>query len=326
MRFYVLVLVILIASTAIGAEEKKEPLFNYTVDISEQYGLWAYPRFFSPEEPYIDYHIKPAGYTALGGDVTYIPLGLKLGGNLEVDNNVIGKVRRYNALMGITKLYFRVEQGAYAGSAYWSGYHVVGLPRSAEFNYTFTQVDAMYQVGPDGFLGLRYTSFASPVEVVTLKKDSSDSELLYGNSFFDPGYHIKFYSLTIGFDTFRSATAIFNASRQGWDMFISTSDGFGLGQSQLSQQGIKTAKIVNDGKSLADSRFTTGVIQYEIIPGIKYRKETQSYSFSIGVGYGFFGLALFSFSGPPSPDQVSASFSMTTFVRHGPVIKAQWIF
>jgi len=287
--------------------------------ISQQYAQWSYSNIISGggQKSFVDYDIEPALFTAVEGDLAVNSLGLKFGTDLEFDNNAVGRLSRISGLIGFKKLYFRAQSGDYAGTAFWKGQHPSGFSRKADFDYRFRQADAMYYTNKSIYIGLRYTTFQSPVEVY---KDFPRA----GVSFFDPEYKFNYYSFTFGFDTFFQESPFLNYSGEGFDLFIVTNDGFGIGKAKLSNVGEEAGTLIF-GEPYSATEFISAAIQYELALGLKYRKVFDSSRLSIGAGYSFFGMMITSYAKAGGKD-ILTPVVVPGFTRHGPFFRVLLVF
>lgn len=195
-------------------------------------------------------------------------------------------------------------------------------------HHRWTQAEALWFIGRDGFAGLRYVRFSSPVQMVTTvwkagATEANKDTVIYGTSFFEPELKVNATALSLGFDSFARDTAILSPGGRmsGWDLFVSTEDAFGIGRARLSGEGARAAEVVNDGKTLTKEDFAVGMVQYRLTVGIKYRffPGATSSAWAFGLGYAFDGLVLISYAGGPGgPEEVAPNMSLHSFLRHGP--------
>jgi len=289
-------------------------------------------------EPSLFIDMEDSAFTTYQGELLLGKLGLKLGLGVNVDDTLIGKVKRIAGYLNWRGLSLRVQNADLNGTVRWTGTPVAGQPAYATFSDSFLNVDLLYYPGDAGknsdmgmYFGIGYTAYSLPVQLDCLSLSSTGSGEVVGVSpVYQEDMQFGIYSFLFGFDTL--ATAIRTSSTTsgptsipgGFFLWMATQDRFGGGFATISDEGERRVETLNS-RTLVSNRVFTMVVDYELTGGIQYVKRFRRLNVGAGAGYTFGGQMLLSISGMDRGGLESSTDVAATpnlyLAHHGPVVQ-----
>jgi len=294
-------------------------------------------------EPRLLIDMEDSAFTTYQGELLVNKLGLKLGMGVNVDDTLIGKVKRIAGYLNWRGLSLRVQNADLNGTVHWAGNPVAGQPSDATFSDSFLNVDLLYYPAEAGnksdmgmYFGVGYTAYALPVQLDCLSLSSTGSGDVVGVSpVYQEDMQFGIYSFLFGFDTL--ATAIRASSSPssggtgspvvpaGFFLWMATQDRFGGGFATISEEGERRVEAAN-ARKLVSNRVFTMVVDYGLTGGLQYVKRFRRFNIGAGAGYTFGGQMLLSISGMnkgglESPSDVAAPPNLY-LAHHGPIVQA----
>ncbi|PKN01102.1 MAG: hypothetical protein CVU77_07065 [Elusimicrobia bacterium HGW-Elusimicrobia-1] len=292
---------------------------------------------FMSQDKYITLESDPASVTKIEGMLCESKIGLSLGVNMDVDDNLVGEVARTSTYIGLGDTYLRYHKGTHAGRALWNAKAATGQKFPFEFQEEYIHVDAIWWLKKmfggfmPGYVGLGYTSMALPAEVKTLKTQSDLTKQKFAAPFFEPRHTGKYYSFIFGFDTFASSMLFLDTMKEaelpgGFSIFFTASDRFGFGESRLSPEGLAAAREVNPGLEPVTDHFFGAYLENESSIGLRWRGHLGRFYVAAGAGYELMFYSITNFGGAAQKPGDLGFDSSPNMMRHGPIVRfyARW--
>lgn len=278
----------------------------------------------------LKYDFDASTLTTWEGTFSAKRLPLKLGINLQFENNIVGKLYKYAGYLGFKNTYIRFQTGKISGRADWTGGAIPGTSPEFSFNHQYTNIDMLVYLfkilSGTGYIGLGYTSLDAPVQVNTLKTATDQANQEYAVPVFDKALSIKSYSFLFGFDDLRSE-AIRDRSHAGinspgFGFFVASQDRLGFGMCRLSKESILNAEAVNPGLKSVGGDLFSALVEFEGSMGLKWSADIGPGRLIVGAGYEISGAMAANFSGAATnPTELGFDPGLFYF-RHGVVLRA----
>jgi len=269
--------------------------------------------------------------TTWEGTISGKKIPLKLGVNINYQNNLIGKLYKYSGYLGFKNITLRIQTGKLSGTAEWTGSPIANYMSIFLFDYRYTNIDLIKSLGKKrtmpGYWGLGYTSLKVPIQVNTLKTATDQAHQEYGVPVFDKGFSIKAYSFLFGFDIMQNEAIekkfSFGRKRDsGFGFFAATYDKFGLGMSKLNDEAIKKAEEVNPGLKSVGGNLFSALIEYQLSLGPKWSVKIGRTRLIVGMGYEFSGAMVANFSGAAKNSKDLGYDPSLFYYRHGVIFRS----
>ena len=285
------------------------------------------------QKQYLKYDFDASAMTTWEGSISGKKIPLKLGVNIQFEDNLIGKLYKYSGYLGFKKTFIRIQSGKATGNANWTGNVIPNYANAFPFDYTYTNIDLLRNLakksstGMFWYIGLGYTSLKVPIQVNTLITNSDQAHQEYGVPVFDEEFTIHAYSFLFGWDLMQSEAiekrfAIARGKTSGFGFFAATYDKFGLGMSYLTDAAIKKAEEVNpDRKSVGGDLFSA-LVEYQLSLGPKWSTNIGKARLIVGVGYEFSGAMVANFSGAAKNSSDLGYDPSLFYYRHGVIFRA----
>jgi len=283
---------------------------------------------FISNDTYLDEDFNPTALTSYEGALAHNQLGLKLGINALVDNNLVGRLDRFMGWIGKNDYVLRVQKGKLRGHATWNTTLASNEVRDFDFSNDYNAVDLIKEFDEGaGYFGIGYVSLEMPVQVNTLWTDSDRANQHNGVSVYDPDYKMKIYAFLFGFDTMSADVKHKTADTKGkFGFFMSTQDKFGAGTGKISDAAVKSAVELNTGRTPVDPSLTVLYVDYDASMGVQWTKTGERASVGLGLGYNIGGSLFASIGGAADNSTELGYDSSFMLYRHGPMIKAYVAF
>ena len=313
-------------------ESKKSPdnaplIFGISYVPHNSWGVYS----IIGQKQFLKYNFDANSMTTWEGSISGRKIPLRLGVNLQLDNNLIGKVSKFSGYLGFKKIYFRIQTGKLSGTANWTGGIIPNYTSTFPFNYRYTNIDLLKNLGKNklgaGYIGLGYTSLKVPIQVNTLITNSDQAHQEYGIPVFDREFTIKAYSFLFGFDLMQEEalgkkSPIGVGGKPGFGFFVTTQDKFGLGMSYLTDEAISKAEEVNTGRKSVGGDLFSALVEYQGSMGMKWSTNISQARLIIGVGYEVSGAMVGNFSGAAKHSGDLGYDPSLFYFRHGVVFRA----
>lgn len=267
--------------------------------------------------------------TTYEGDLFFKKLKLKIGLDIDVDSNFVGKLERLMGYLNYDIFALRVETSTLKGRAYWLGTAYGGMPAQVSFDNPFVGVDLLYYLAGSGgidYLGIGYSSYRLPVQLDCLVYDTGRQSVWWAPvvSFYEPDMAFQVYSALFGIDTLYEAMAgkgIF-ARSQGLGLWMWTQDRAGAGIAKIGPEAQLWIEAAN-GLPLWSATQITMLVDYNLTLGLQWVGGIGRLRVGLGLGYNIGGQTLTCITpkGPVQTGYVDASPSVYLF-HFGPVFKA----
>ena len=267
--------------------------------------------------------------TTYEGDLFFKKLRLKAGLNVNVDDNLVG---RLNSLMGYINyegFTLRVQNSRLRGTAHWTGANLNGMmPAQASFDNSYTSVDLLHYDGGDLYFGLGYTSYSLPVQLNCLEYNVQRGEVWWPQTgaVYQPDRAFHIYSVLFGLDTLHQALAQTGQSGRAGALgiWMATQDRAGVGLSSISDQARAWVQAANplDVKGLWSAEQIAMLVDYELILGLQWVHALGPVRLGFGLGFEIGGQVVMCVTpkGPVEALYIDASPSVYLF-HYGPVLK-----
>jgi hypothetical protein len=267
--------------------------------------------------------------TTYEGDLFFKKLKLKVGLNVDVDHNFIGKLNRLMGYVNYSGLTLRVQTSKLRGTADWSGAAMMpGMQARTDFDNNYTSVDLLYykQTGGIDYFGIGYTSYSLPVQLDCLIYDTTQGEVWWAptGAVYQPDMAFRIYSVLLGFDTLhqaftRSGTL---AAAQGFGFWAASQDRAGAGVSYINDEAKGWIEGANPGLSLWSAQQIAMLVDYDLTLGLQWVGDLGRARLGFGLGYNLGGQAVLCITpkGPVKEGYVDASPSIY-LVHYGPILK-----
>jgi hypothetical protein len=259
---------------------------------------------------FLSYDMDMTAFTKLEGNFSDKKTGLAAGADISVDDNEVGKANKISAYLGIKRLYLRLQKGSMKGTAVWAGTLAPGQSSRTLFDDKFTHVDMLlHSKTSNEYWGLGYTSFSLPAELQTTDSAAVVKRVL------DTDFKVKCYSFIFGFDSFSGSEPF----EEGIKFFASGEDRFGLGNSEISDQGVTAIKDLNPGTTTVPQNIFTAFVENDTNLGWKWGHDFKAFKMAVGVGYEMsFIVGIQYGSLTTAPGKLDYESPISLF-RHGPI-------
>ncbi len=316
-------------------EAPPEPAFGTLLGITLQ--PWAFWRSGQIEaiapvgfDEKLDFNLDSNTFTTYEGSLWH-KSGLKLGVNLDVDNNIVGKLNKITGLLGFKKVSLRVSGGKITGTANWKGEPVPGQPETAEVDTKYISIDLLYSIWKSHgsvYVGISYTSYDMPMEIEGLIRNSKNQVTIAPNSAYDDNVKIQTYGIVFGFDSLNDAI---KSGKEGFTLWAFTQDSIFAGQLKISDEGMRRLAAANPSYDLVDkNKFFVLGVQYDLTLGLGWTKKIGRSILGLGAGYNFSGRGFFSFTGyndiADYPEREMVVDTYPYLIRHGFVVKGAFAY
>jgi hypothetical protein len=254
---------------------------------------------------------------------------LKIGLNVDVDDNMIGKINRFMGYINYDGFTLRVQKSELRGTAMWSGGPVSSMPTQSSFDNPFISVDLLYykETGSIDYFGIGYMSYHLPVQIDILTYDP-DRDSVWWNpdvaAAYQPDMAFHIYSILFGFDTLHQAftrTGTF-ARMQNLSVWMATQDRVGAGISYIGDD-VKYWMEDASQKTLWSKTQIAMLVDYNLIIGLQWVKDIKPVRLGLGLGYEIGGQIVECVT-PKGPvddaGYIDASPSLYLF-HYGPIFK-----
>ena len=288
--------------------------------------LWGYS---TPRLNQLTIDMDQTACTTYEGELFFKKLRLKVGLNIDVDNNLIGRLDRFMGYINYDGFTLRVQTSELRGTALWTGTDLAGMPAAYPFDNPFVSVDLLYyrQTGGIDYFGAGYTSYRLPVQLTILTYSTTEGSVWWAypqSTAYQPDMAFHIYSVLFGLDTHHEAltrTGTF-AGMQGLAVWMATQDRAGAGLSYISDETrgwIETA----DSLPLWSATQIAMLVDYDLILGAQWVGDLGPVRLGLGLGFEVGGqmVTCVTPKGPVDSTHVDASPSFYLF-HYGPIIKA----
>lgn len=266
--------------------------------------------------------------TTYEGDLFIKKLGLRLGINVDVDSNFVGKLYRFMGYIGFKGFTLRYQQSRLKGTAVWTGNPVSGMPPEYAFDNPLINVDLLYYFdkGID-YLGLGYSSYRLPVQLNILTYNETLDSVWWApqSATYQPDMDFHIYSLLLGLDTLQQV--FFKrgilAGFEGFAIWLATQDRFGLGLSYISDEAAAWVSAANGGAQLWSATQIAMLVDYNLIVGGQWVGNLGPIRAGLGLGFQIGGQTVTCIT-PRGPVDSSAyvDASPSVYLYHyGPILK-----
>ncbi|HCT30630.1 MAG TPA: hypothetical protein DIW31_07815 [Bacteroidales bacterium] len=289
---------------------------------------WGFSSIIAQKQ-LLKYDFDATSMTTWEGSITGRKMPLRLGVNVQLEDNFIGKLYKFSGYLGFKRTYLRIQTGKISGNAKWTGNVIPDYSPTFPFSYHYTNIDLLLSLGKSKmagtYIGLGYTSLKVPIQVNTLITQSDQAHQKYGIPVFDKKFSIMAYSFLFGFDLMQSEAITKKGiirSKPGFGIFAATQDKLGFGMSYLTDQAIKKAEEVNPGRKSVGGDLFTGLVEYQISVGPKWSTNIGKGIFIIGLGYEFSGAMVANFSGAAKKITDLGYDPSLLYYRHGVIFRS----
>jgi hypothetical protein len=267
--------------------------------------------------------------TTYEGELFFKVLRLKVGLNVDVDNNLVGKLDRLMGYINYDGFTLRVQTSELRGTAVWTGADLAGMPSSTRFDNPFISVDLLYyrQTGGLDYFGLGYTSYHLPVQLTILTWDPARNSVWWAkqSTAYQPDMAFQIYSLLFGLDTLHEAFTKTGtlARMQGFGFWAATQDRAGAGISYISDETKGWIEAANPGTTLWSATQIAMLVDYNLILGAQWVGDLGPVRLGAGAGFEIGGQTVMCVTPKGSVNStayVDASPSFYLF-HYGPVLK-----
>ena len=262
--------------------------------------------------------------TTYEGNFLFTKLKLNVGIDLDVDDNVIGKIYNILGYVGYQGFMLRAQTAELKGTLRWTGASLPGMPESVSFDNRYTSIDLLHAFkGGDysNYWGIGYSSYMLPVQLDCLTYSDSRQEVWWAGDVYQPDMAFHIYSLLLGMDTLRSSFS--GHGPQGLSVLCMTQDRAGGGVSYISDQAKAWVEEANPGCSLWSTTQLAMLIDYDLSLGVQWAGNAGPVRIGAGMGYDLGGQTILctSLKGGVSSDKyVDASPSLYLF-HSGPFVR-----
>ena len=288
--------------------------------------LWGYS---TPRLNQLTIDMDQTACTTYEGELFFKKLRLKFGLDIDVDNNLIGRLDRLMGYINYDGFTLRVQTSELRGTALWTGTTLPGMPAVYPFNNRFVSVDLLYyrQTGGIDYFGAGYTSYRLPVQLTILTYDPVRDSVWWAaqSTAYQPDMAFHIYSVLFGLDTLHEAltrTGTF-AGMQGLAVWMATQDRAGAGLSYISDEARGWIETADSPKTLWSATQIAMLVDYDLILGAQWVGDLGPVRLGLGLGFEVGGqmVTCVTPKGPVDKDHVDASPSFYLF-HYGPIIKA----
>ena len=287
--------------------------------------------YTTPRTNKVSVSMDQTASTTYEGDLFLRKLRLKVGLDVDVDNNFIGTLDRFMGYINYSGFTLRVQRSELRGTLDWIGGPVTGvpdLPTRQSFDNPYISVDLLHYSPKDASLyyGIGYTSYRLPVQLDCLIYRTDLGEVWWAptGAVYQPDMAFHIYSGLFGIDTLHGAfeRSGMLAAMQGFSLWMATQDRAGVGLSYISDQAKAWVEAANGGLSLWSAEQIAMLVDYDLILGVQWVGDVGPLRLGCGLGFEFGGQVLTCITpkGPVKAGYVDASPSIY-LVHYGPVLK-----
>ncbi len=265
----------------------------------------------------IEYDMEATKFTSYETNIHYKPADISIGGNINVEDNVIGKIEKAFGYIGYKNTFIRYSSGTIRGEAHWKGTLAPKMESNFSFNNPYRGIDFLYTFDGRGslYVGLGYTYLEAPLEISTLVTPGGKENQTEGVPVYDKSFKVKVYSFVFGFDNLHNGSA-------GLGFFVSAQDKVGFGQGRMSDSTVRSAEYLNPGHELTDTTPVLAYVENDSSIGISYKYMTGDFTFIVAVGYNLVLSTVFTFgAAAEEASDLGYDASYESF-RHGVIFKA----
>ena len=270
--------------------------------------------------------------TTYEGGLFFKKLKLKVGLDVDVDKNFIGRLYRLMGYVGYDAFVLRVESSSLKGTAYWIGTPQGGMPAQSAFDNPFISVDLLYYPlgGAIDYFGLGYMSYHLPVQLDCLMYDTKRASVWWAQvvSFYQPDMAFGIYSFLFGMDSLREGLVRKGVMGQvqGFGPWLWTQDRAGAGISSIGAQAQGWIETANNLPLWSATQIPM-LVDYNLTLGLQWVGGLGRLRLGFGLGYNVGGQILICITpkGPVETGYVDASPSVY-LVHYGPMLKASLEF
>lgn len=267
--------------------------------------------------------------TTYEGELFFKKLRLKVGLNIDVDNNLIGRLDRFMGYINYDGFTLRVQTSELRGTAIWSGADHAGMPTEYPFDNPFVSVDLLYyrRTGGIDYFGAGYTSYRLPVQFTILTYSTAEDSVWWATPYstaYQPDMAFHIYSALFGLDTLHEAFARSGtfADMQGLTVWMATQDRAGVGLAYISDEARGWIEAADDLPLWSATQIAM-LVDYDLILGAQWVGDLGPVRLGLGLGFEVGGQTVTCVTpkGPVDSDHVDASPSFYLF-HYGPILKA----
>ncbi len=288
--------------------------------------LWGYD---TPRLNQLTLDMDQTASTTYEGELFLRKLRLKVGLNIDVDNNLIGRLDRFMGYINYDGFALRVQTSELRGTAVWTGAALPGMPAVYPFDNPFVAVDLLYYTKAGGidYFGAGYTSYRLPVQLTILTYDPVRDSVWWADqsTAYQPDMAFHIYSALFGLDTLHEAFARAGtfAGMQGLTVWMATQDRAGVGLAYISDEARGWIEAANYPKTLWSATQIAMLVDYNLILGAQWVGDLGPVRLGLGLGFEVGGQTVMCVTpkGPVDSDHVDASPSFYLF-HYGPILKA----
>ncbi|HUX40365.1 MAG TPA: hypothetical protein VMV83_04275 [Rectinemataceae bacterium] len=271
--------------------------------------------------------------TTYEGGLFFKKLKLRVGLDVDVDSNFVGKLNRLMGYLGYDIFEVRVETSGLKGTATWLGSPQGGMPAQSSFDNPFISVDLLYFLAGSGgidYLGLGYMSYRLPVQLDCLTYDTSRASVWWAPvvSFYQPDMAFGIYSVILGVDSLHSAIArrgVFG-QMQGFAPWLWTQDRAGAGISTIGADAQAWIENANHLPLWSATQIPM-LVDYNLTLGLQWVGGLGRLRLGFGLGYNIGGQTLTCITPKGTVDSSHVDASPSVYLVHyGPVLKASLEF
>lgn len=248
------------------------------------------------------YRINDSPTTAYAG--TFFDKNKDLAGGIDVnvDNNIVGKLRSVLGFVGVGHYYVRLQSANLVGHALWDGSTAVtGITLFKtqpvyDINTKYQQIDLDYQFqlpfenggytndpldpayATHFIVGIGYSKLNMPLVLSGMLTHATPGGQYFYTTV-DPASQLRFYTFNFGMDTLNWGSI---QKFEGYGMWIYTQDRLGRGNITITPSVSQSIPY----QSLPTSQSGTWV-DGTLTLGAQWSKHTSGYSLGIGLGYNF---------------------------------------
>jgi hypothetical protein len=261
--------------------------------------------------------------TTYEGNFLFTKLKLNVGIDLNVDNNVIGKIYGLMGYIGYYGFMLRAQTSELRGTLSWTGQSVSGMPSEVSFDNRYTSIDLLHAFKGDDYSmywGIGYTSYRLPVQLDCLTYDNTRQEVWWAGDVYQSDMAFHVYSLLLGIDTLRGSFSGHGA--QGFSVLAMSQDRAGGGVSTISDQAKAWVEERNPGLKLLSSTQIAMLVDYDLSLGLQWVGNAGPVRIGAGLGYDLGGQIIMCFSpkGAVTSGYVDASPSLY-LAHYGPFVR-----
>ena len=270
--------------------------------------------------------------TTYEGGLFFRKLKLKIGLDIDVDQNFVGKLDRLMGYLGYDIFEVRVETSSLKGTARWLGTPQGGMPPSTSFDNPFVSVDLLYYLPRRGdtYVGIGYSSYRLPVQLDCLVYDTTHASVWWAPvpSFYQPDMAFGIYSALLGIDTLHEAMGHEGSSGRygGFGIWMWTQDRAGAGLASISSEAQGWIEAANKLPLWSATQISM-LVDYNLTLGLQWVGGVGRLHAGFGLGYNIGGQTLMCITpkGPVDATHVDASPSVYLF-HYGPVLEGTLSF